>query len=322
MLSLPDFNEKKVVICLATEGQKISFRNDNLLIKDKQDKIILQATCHRIFSIWIIGHITITSGIIQRSQKFAFSIYLLSYGHRLYGVWNNATEGNFLLRKKQYTYDSLSIAKHIVANKIANQATLIKQKRNKTEKDREVIKSLGDYQDKVLDVTELHSILGFEGSASRLYFKQWFDGFDWVGRKPRTKINPVNTVLDIGYTYLFNFIDSLLNLYGFDVYKGVYHQSFYQRKSLVCDLVEPFRCLIDKQVKKSWNLGQFKESDFLHIKHQYFLKRDVNKQYISVLVKAILDDKGAMFDYVQNYYRAFMRDKLSNSYPNFELKNT
>lgn len=321
MLSLPDFKEKKVIICLATEGQKISFRNDNLLIKDSEDQIVLQATCHRIFSVWIIGHITMTSGIIQRSQKFAFSIYLLSYGHRLYGVWNNVTEGNFLLREKQYAHQSLALAKHIVANKIGNQLILIQKIRTKSERDKEAINLLKGYREAVLNVSELKSILGYEGSASRIYFKHFFDNFNWEGRKPRTKINPVNTVLDIGYTYLFNFIDSLLNLYGFDVYKGIYHQSFYQRKSLVCDLVEPFRCLIDSQVKKSWNLGQFKDKDFLQIKKQYFLKRDVNKEYVSVLVKAILEHKEDMFDYVQKYYRAFMRDKAAEEFPIFEIEN-
>ena len=55
--------------------------------------------------------------------------------------------------------------------------------------------------------------------------------------------------MDIGYTYLFNFIDALLRLYGFDTYLGFYHKEFYQRKSLVCDVVEPFRCIIDKNTK-------------------------------------------------------------------------
>lgn len=43
-----------------------------------------------------------------------------------------------------------------------------------------------------------------------------------------------------------------------DVYCGVLHTMFYMRKSLVCDVMEPFRAIVDEQVKKSLNLGQFK----------------------------------------------------------------
>ena len=101
MLSLPDFREKQLVICFATEGQKVSFNNDNLLISDLRGRTIHQSTCYKLFALWIIGSTTLTSGILERSKKFGFSVSMLSYGHRPYGVWNSPTEGNFLLRKIQ-----------------------------------------------------------------------------------------------------------------------------------------------------------------------------------------------------------------------------
>ena len=95
---------------------------------------------------------------------------------------------------------------------------------------------------------DLQGILGFEGIASRVYFRHMFDMIEWKGRKPKAKQDIPNLLLDIGYTHLFHFVDALLNLYGFDTYQGVYHQVFYQRKSLVCDLVEPFSPLVDQHV--------------------------------------------------------------------------
>lgn len=71
---------------------------------------------------------------------------------------------------------------------------------------------------------------------------------------PRTRADIPNLLMDIGYTFIYNFVEANLNLYGFDIYKGFYHQLFFERKSLVCDLVEPFRCLIDKQIRKMYNL--------------------------------------------------------------------
>ncbi|MEQ9310052.1 MAG: type V CRISPR-associated endonuclease Cas1 [Balneolaceae bacterium] len=321
MLSLPDFKEKNIVICFATEGQRISFKNDNLLISDKEDTVILQTTCHKIFSLWIVGSITITSGILQRSKKFAFSIYMLSYSHRLYGMWGSATEGNFLLRRKQYKYEDMDIARNLVENKIANQRQLLATIRKKDWEQKEAIERLAEYQLQAGQAKSLKPLLGIEGVASRAYFKAWFKDMGWKGRKPRTKIDLLNTTMDIGYTYLFNIIECMLNLYGFDLYQGVYHQSFYQRKSLVCDLVEPFRCIVDKQIKKAHGLKQLQPDDFREQKGQYFLKIEKNKAYTRWIIQGILAHKEDMFSYVQEYYRCFMRAKAIEEYPVFTLKD-
>ena len=73
----------------------------------------------------------------------------------------------------------------------------------------------------------------------------YFDNVQWNGRKPRIKSDYVNVVLDIGYTMLFNIVDAMLQVYGFDTYYGVFHKCFYMRKSLVCDIMEPIRPIID-----------------------------------------------------------------------------
>ena len=320
MLSLPDFEEKSIVVCFTTEGQTVSFKNDNVLIKDKEGKTVLQHSCYRLFSLWIVGHTTITSGILQRSKKFGFSIYLFSYSFKINGVWNSCAEGNFLLREKQYNYSNLDIAWHIVTNKIKNQIALLKSIRDKAEEQKSSIANLDAYLHHTVEPLDLKMILGIEGITTKLFFKGWFTNIAWNGRKPRTKIDTTNTLLDIGYTFLFNIMDAMLNLYGFDVYRGVYHRNFYQRKSLVCDMVEPFRCIIDKKIKNAYNLGQIKAADFTEIRGQYFLNHDKNKEYTGWLLQEIMKYKKDMFLYVQKYYRAFMKEKPMKDYPEFLIK--
>jgi len=320
MLSLPDFKEKTLVVCFTTEGQTVSFKNDNLVLKDKDEKIILQHSCYRIFTVWIVGHITLTSGIIQRSKKYGFSIFLLSQGLRPQGVWNSGAEGNFLLREKQYKYRDLDIAWHLVKNKIENQILLLKSIRKKDLNTKTTIADLTEYREREMGELELKSILGMEGIASKNFFKIWYGDLNWKGRKPRVKMDPINALLDIGYTYLFNFVEAMILLYGFDLYRGVYHQNYYQRKSLVCDLVEPFRCIIDKKIKKAYNLKQVKEEDFIETKGFYFLRIEQNKKYTSWIVQDILNYKEEIFQYAQDYYRAFMRNKPIEEYPIFRIK--
>jgi CRISPR-associated protein Cas1 len=319
MLSYPDFKEKTIVVIFTTDGQRFSFQNDNLIVTDADEKVVLQTTCYRMLALWIVGHCVITSGLLERSKKFAFPIYLLSINFRCIGVWSTPTDGNFLLREKQYTYQGLDIARHIVKNKIQNQALLIKSIRKKEDDLKNALELMGVYENQIQGFDKLQEILGMEGVSSRLFFSQWYAGMDWKGRKPRAKRDPINVLLDIGYTFLFYLVENMLNLYGFDIYKGVYHQFFYQRKSLVCDIVEPFRCIVDKQIRNAYNLRQIKMDDFVVQKGQFALKYMKSKEYTRWLLQAIIEHKADIFLYTQGYYRAFMRQKQIEEYPVFNI---
>ena len=114
-------------------------------------------------------------------------------------------------------------------------------------------------------------------------------------------------------------IDSMLMLYGFDTYCGVYHVEFYQRKSLVCDLVEPFRPLIDYEVRKAISLGQCKPEHFNVADGAYLLDIRHNKDYLKFLSKPLMDRRMDIFSYVQSYYRAVMKKKTADKYPVFKV---
>lgn len=318
MLSFPDFQEKQVVICFAQNDHKINFQNDNLIIRNEKDEVILQNSCYKIFALWVIGSTTLTSGIMERSKKFGFGIHLFSYTFRQYGVWNAPTEGNFLLRTKQYhNLNEIAISQKIIENKIGNQLTQLKSIRNKNPFQKECIQNLVKYSSEISGKTKIQEIMGLEGISSKLYFEAWFYDLNWLGRKPRAKRDILNVLMDIGYTFLFNMVESMLLLYGFDIYKGVLHQNFYQRKSLVCDIVEPFRCIVDHQIKNAWNLGQIKTEDFKIEKGQYILQYKNSKAYTKWLLTAIIDNKKPIFLYVQAYYRWFMKEKSMNDFPQF-----
>jgi len=317
MLTYPDYIEKCIVICNTNQKQRLSFLNDNIIIKDEDDKIILQNSCYRIFSLWIIGSITITSGVLERSKKFAFSIYLFNYNFKCYGVWASVTEGNFLIREKQYFFNNIQVAMLLIENKIRNQIIQLKSIRSKNSIQKNNIEFLEKYIKQLKHCDSIQSIMGIEGIASRLYFEAWFWDMRWKGRKPRAKRDILNVLMDIGYTYLFNIVESMLNLYGFDLYKGVLHQNFYQRKSLVCDIVEPFRVIIDRKLKNAYNLNQIKEDDFIVQNGQYLLRYDKSKIYTQWMVACVLEHKEDIFMYVQAYYRWFIKNKPIEDFPIF-----
>jgi CRISP-associated protein Cas1 len=318
MMTRPDFIEKQILLIDSSSIKHLKFKNSNLILTDDNEKIILQNSCHKIFAIFVVGEFTITSVLIKNLIKQDISTIFLNFNLKPYFSINPTNKGNFLLRQKQYTSKiNFLIAKKIVENKINNQLFLMDSLRYKTVKEKLLINKIKLIVQTIQYTTNNNELLGIEGTASKIFFEIYFKNLNFNGRRPKCKDNIFNLLLDIGYYYLFNFIDANLELYGFDTYCGVYHTFFFQRKSLVCDLMEPFRCIIDKKLKISYNLKQVNENDFYLKNNQFYVKREFNKKYSKLFLEEILKNKEEIFLYIQKYYRSFMKEKEISEFPIF-----
>lgn len=209
MISLPDFREKQLLFIRAEWGQKccVRFLNDNIVfIKD--GKVANRASIHKVFAVFIVGDIAITTGLVKDALKHGVSMFLMKRNFEVYASFLSQAEGNYLLRMKQYKMtESLELlaAKKIVQNKIANQIELVKSTgkwKNTAEERKE--RSAEEIAQAVND----QELLGLEGNASRVFFGEYFDTIAWRRRAPRAKEDIPNFLMDIGYTYLFHFVDS------------------------------------------------------------------------------------------------------------------
>ncbi len=308
MIYLPDFKEKSILFIDSggLSENKIKFGNDNIVFL-KDGKVDNRVSCHKIFAVFIIGEISITSALIKKCLGYGISLFLLDRDFRVYGSCGAKAEGNYLLRMKQYSFNKeFDFAKHIVKNKIFNQLRLLwKRKILPKEEYQNQKKNIFAKIDSAKDNQEL---LGLEGSRQKDFYSLYFKDLGWYKRMPRTKVDEYNLLLDMGYTFLFNYCDSLLRLYGFDVYKGFYHKLFFQRKSLSCDVMEPFRCIIDRQLLKAFHLKQIDKKDFKVIKGRCSLNFQKNQKYAEIFLQAIGDYKEEIFKFIYGFYRAILKD--------------
>lgn len=322
MLHLNDYKHKRIVFIHSGQDH-LRFGNENLILEEgKGGKIKNQMPCSKIFAVFVIGPVTITSHLLEKADRFGFSIILLKYSFRPYAFLGSQTEGNTLLKIKQYNLKSpYPLCAWLVRNKIHNQAEALRKIRKKSDKMKRAITRLEEIKTEIDPETEMDNaaLLGREGNASKAYFGAFFEDLNWQARRPRVKQDPLNSLLDIGYTYMFNFVEAHLRLFGFDLYKGFYHRLFYQRKSLVCDLVEPFRPIVDSVIRKGFNLKQFRNRDFIKINEQYHLRKNKNRHYTMVLFNEISQYREDIFIYVREYYRAFIRGKAVSEFPPFLL---
>lgn len=318
MLTRPDFCEKKVIIVLTKNGDKISFQNDNIIVKNGEGKTKLQYTCYKIFMILIVGPFNVTSGLVERANRFGFSIVFMSFGFKVYATINARMDGNTLLREKQYTCTNADdIAKKIIINKIVNQRETILKIRASSESRTETLELLKKYIKQLENAVNIASteLMGVEGMAAKIYFKEIFNMTNWQGRQPRVKRDEINLLLDIGYTLLFNYIEAIANIYGFDTYKGVLHKEFFKRKSLICDFIEPFRPVIDYKVRNMYSLGQVNINDFDNDNGRFSLKWEQNSKYMALFIEEIVKYNELIFNYIQSYYRWFMKGANPDKYP-------
>lgn len=319
MISREQFNKKQIVYCFSSSGDKIQIQNENVAIVNKGETR-LKTSCYRLFAIYIIGECSITMRVIKLAHKFGFAIVFMTSSFKLIDIIGLKMEGNTVLRQKQYGYNGYEIGKFFVENKIANQITTVKFIREQSEHRSRTIKELKKYNHLLKESTEsIPSIMGIEGICAKLYFNEIFYDIGWDGRKPRIKRDYINSALDIGYTILFNHIETILRIYGFDIYKGFLHKQFYMRKSLVCDFMEPFRCIIDRQLRKSIHLRQIKKEDFKKIDSRYVLKWECNKKYVRIYTNCINEYKEEIFLFIQSFYRSFTKGKPVVAYDMFNL---
>lgn len=286
---------------------------------DGKTKALTKFPFQKVLALFVIGHFTLTTPLIEKCKRHGVALIVMKPNLRPVFYWADAAEANYLLRKRQYEYYDcdLSVARTIVHNKIINQMATLLKTRKRDDATTTAISLCQKSMDEVAHATDYNQLMGVEGNISKVYFAAYFQSLDWQGRHPRIKTDPLNVVLDIGYTLLFNFVECFLRMYGFDLYMGVYHRLWFKRKSLVCDIMEPFRCIIDHTVLLAFHRKQFSDTDFICSKQEYHLKYERTAAYYQVFFNSLIAHKADIFKYVQSYYRCFMGRKSISTYPTF-----
>ena len=310
-----------VINCIKDRNLRVS--NGELLLEEiEEKKTLTKLPFQKILAIFVVGNISITTPLLDKCKKFNVALIVVKPSFRPVFYWANSAEGNYLLRQRQYKFarDDISVAKWLLFNKITNQLSLLRKTRRSdkvTADAKKVCQSALD--DWLCKVDEYDRLMGLEGYVSKVFFTAYYQDLEWSARKPRTKCDVINATLDIGYTMLFNYIECFVRMFGFDVYVGVYHRLWFKRKSLICDLVEPFRCIIDRTVRTAYNRKQFTINDFKLNKGEYLLKHEKNAEYTKVFFEALIPYKVEIFKFIRSYYRCFMQGKNIEAYPKFEI---
>ncbi len=136
-----------------------------------------------------------------------------------------------------------AVWQRIIQEKIRNQIKLL-QRHNSLER----AKLLESYETEV----ELEDPSNREGMAAKVYFTGIF-GEDFK----RSHADHINSTLDYGYMILLAVFNRALVAEGLLTQFGLAHKNVYNQWNLSCDLIEPFRPLIDKRVAEMTTTRNF-----------------------------------------------------------------
>ncbi|MGA1871276.1 MAG: CRISPR-associated endonuclease Cas1 [bacterium] len=276
-----------------TEQNSIVRKRGDRLIVEKNEEILLEVQCHKIDAVLIFGNVQFTTQTVHELFEHGIEMALLTRSGKLVGQITSPATKNITLRLQQFKkYEDnnfrLARGREIVAGKIKNSLNLIRLfSYNHPDLDfKSEINILCTKLHLVEAASGITQLLGYEGSAACAYFsafgKMLLGEFHFPGRKKHPSTDPVNALLSLGYTMIFNEISSLLDGLGFDPYLAYYHSIDYGRASLASDLMEEFRSpIVDRLTLNLINTRIFSPTDFYSNPKSggVFLKREALKRY-------------------------------------------
>jgi len=157
----------------------------------------------------------------------------------LYGAHNSS--GRVLEQSSWDESRKRSVWKAITEEKIRRQAWLLKKKGLL-----EVGEQVFGYSKDVLPGDPTNR----EGHAAKVYFNNIY-GPEFT----REAEVPINGYLNYGYTILLASFNRAVTACGYITQLGIHHRSEFNQFNLSCDLMEPFRFLVDERA------GEIKEGD-------------------------------------------------------------
>lgn len=222
---------------MITKKSRLGYQNNHLVVRNEETvKLIHLSEINTV--ILECPQITVTVPLMCELMENKIKLIICDETHHPKGELV-PYYGNFHCSKMVSTQINWNqdiqdyVWQEIIREKIKNQAKVL-QKYKKTNSD----KLFGFLEDSNLK----EDIASCEGIASKIYFTSLY-GEDFVRDS-----HPYSSALDYGYTIILsNFNKEIVSL-GYNTQIGIFHRNEYNYFNLSCDLMEPFRILVDEYI--------------------------------------------------------------------------
>lgn len=262
---------------------KLSYKNRFLVVKQDNDEKYVHLSEIDTIIVDSIA-VSISTYLLKELSDSKINIIFCDEKHNPFGELSSYYSSHNTSKKIQKQINWLKENKdkmwqNIIKNKIINQALMMKKiNSNKYE-------LLLTYIEDVLSVDKTNR----EGHAAKVYFNELF-GKDFV----RNESDNINAALNYGYAILLSTINKEVISNGYLTQMGIHHKNEFNEFNLSCDLMEPFRIVIDNFVyyNQEKELNTEFKLDIVNIfnsRYTYENKKYTLKDIIKLYVKNTLE---------------------------------
>lgn len=281
-------------------------KNEIFLFQNKGNKLELSPL--KLESIVISNQAMISTPAISLALEHNIDlIFLDKYGFPIGRVWFSKMGSTAVIRRKQLEAadndSGLKLVMGMIRQKLNNQISFLKKlkyarpdKKERFDAPIHTIESSLEALD--CDLVDLETsrslIMGLEGAAGRAYFscisRIMPEKYSFKGRSKRPARNPFNAVLNYCYGVLYSRVEKACIIAGLDPFVGFMHTDNYNKKSMVFDLIEPFRIFAD-QVAVYFFTGKKAKDEYFDIQEKACTLNTKGKPQVIEALNKHLEEK-------------------------------
>jgi CRISPR-associated protein Cas1 len=264
------------------QGSWLRIERERFIVSGGRDtrQEFLNIPARKIQQILVFGTCLITPAVMRYCLLHEITITLLSSKGTYFGKVETGPGGHTYRQRLQFDLSAdpafrLDLARRFIDAKLHNTRTLLRRaaRRNDEIDLRKAAEQVNRIKQQLSGANSIDQLMGYEGHASAVYFgvlNTLLRGSDFIFQKrvKRPPTDPVNAMLSLGYTLLFNNLFTMVRLHRLHPYVGFLHADAPNHPTLVSDLMEEFRFLIERMVIRLCNRRIMKPDDFQYPEDQ------------------------------------------------------
>jgi CRISPR-associated protein Cas1 len=285
-------------LVINTYGAYLRKRGECFLIEVEGNQ--QEVSVKKVQSILITTGAQVSTDALQMAIENNIDVVFLDkFGDPFGRLWHSKLGSTTLIRRRQLevscSTEGLVMLKDWITIRLNNQIDFLKKlKEKRADNDTllPAIERIETFKNKIILLSgtiddNRGTIQGYEGNASKVYLEALSsvmpEKYRFQGRSRNPAQDEFNAMLNYGYGVLYSKVEKACLIAGLDPYLGFMHTDNYNKKSLVFDLIEMYRDLVDQTVVYLFTGKKIKDNFF----EKFSSGMTLNKEGKAALISAL-----------------------------------
>jgi CRISP-associated protein Cas1 len=251
-------------IVVNTFGAALRRNGGRFIIRAGERELAVSA--QKVESILVTTGVLLSSDALKLAVDHNIDVVFLDPNGEPFGrFWQNRMGSTAAIRRRQLEVaeaaEGLEIVRGWCEAKLRNQVDFLEELGQRRPADQAIFESttrtIRDSRERITKLggsvdEQRATLMGLEGVAGRVYFaclgRLVPDVHRFEGRSRNPAQDGFNAMLNYAYGVLYSLVDRACICAGLDPFVGLLHTDNYGKKSLIFDMIEPFRVLGDRTV--------------------------------------------------------------------------